>query len=251
MTRYFLLFFLIAFCSIKTHAYSKIILIGINGTGAPSTTVNFENRLRSHLSSIPQLRLEDNIQSQRYRRLIDFSASSYLSTEKLNSLNRFIPDSALLVWVNIKKYSVNPERKYLVWSKLKGKMIIDLNIYYPQHQEFIHSGDIEVFSEISAEFVMFQPVSKAVHITAIERSEILNDLEQKAVHECGKLIMSAALKESPGDDELIRNTKGYNDTQDYDNTNTNTATDELIIEGTELPFDDKKGINATEEELIE
>lgn len=249
MTRYFLLFFMIAFCSIKTHAYSKIILIGINGTGAPSTTVNFENQLRSHLSSIPQLRLEDNMLSQRYRKLIDFSASSHPSTEKLNSLNRFIPDSALFVWVNIKKYSVHPERKYLVWSKLKGKMIIDLNIYYPQHQEFIHSGDIEVVSERSAGFVMFHPVSKAVHITAIERSEILNDLEQKAVHECGKLIISAARKVNPEDDELIRNATVFSDTQDYDNTDTNT--DELIIEGTNLPFDDKKGVNATKEELIE
>ncbi|MDO5576532.1 MAG: hypothetical protein Q4F84_05585 [Fibrobacter sp.] len=233
MIRYFLLFFLIAIWSGESSAYYKIILIGTNGNSAPSRKETFESNLRNHLLSTPKVQVEDALQSQRYQRMADFSLSS-VSTQKFNTITKISSDSVLFVWASIKKYDIIPQRKRLLWGKLETQMTVSLNIYNPYCQKFLESGDIDVSLEKPAGFIMFHPVSKAIHVSAIQRAEILDELEDLAIQECGKKIVSAL---DNGCHEENDSTKNSSDTGKQ--SLGNDEFDELLADSVELIGNEK------------
>lgn len=233
MIRYFLLFFLIALWSGESSARYKIILIGTNSSNAPSRKGTFESNLRNHLLSTSELHVEDALQSQRYQRMADFSVSS-VSTQKFDSITKNIPDSILFAWADIKKYDIIPQRKRLLWGKLETKMTVCLNIYDPYCQKFLESGDIDVSSEKPAGFIMFHPVSKAIHVSAVQRAEIFDELEELAIQECGKKIVSAS---DNGCTQENDSTKNSSDTSNQ--SLDNDEFDELLTDSVELIGNEK------------
>lgn len=169
--------------------YSRdVVFIGLNGDGAPAAEKTYDRLLREHLSVTPDIQLADYVQSQRYRKQINFSDHPIVSKELIVTMAPYVTDTTYFIWGTIKKCSVTPVRKYFFQAKIKGELLINLNIFSLSNRSFAYAGTIKATTSKHKGLVFFRPVSDMVHVSALDRTELLEKLEYDAVQKTGRMI---------------------------------------------------------------
>ena len=177
-------------------AGSEVVFIGLYGEGAPAVEKTYDRLLREHLSVLPQIHSADYIQAQRFANMIKFDTYPTVSENLVKSLITLASDTTLFVWGTIKKYRIKPIRKAFFFSKLKGELTIGLNMYSLSRGKYAYSGNVKAVTFKSKGMVGFRPVEKVVHISALDRAEILEELEYDAVQASGRMISAVVHSES-------------------------------------------------------
>ncbi len=175
---------------ILTHSSfaGNVVFLGLSGPEAPSIEESFETLLREQWSTSSDYKLADYIECQRYKEKIRFEEYPTVSVELLKKLAPYTPDSSLLVWGKIKELKLWPERRLLCFSRIKAEITISYTLYNLANSTVAYSGEVKASSWKNKGLILFNPVQRAVHISAIDRAELTEKLQADAARASGKLI---------------------------------------------------------------
>ncbi|MDG5815239.1 hypothetical protein QA601_09130 [Chitinispirillales bacterium ANBcel5] len=180
-------FFILVF-SINNAKTAEVAFLGFRGDGAPQIEKTFERMLRERLSINPEFKTVDVATVESLVRRINFYHHDQLSFKELDSIHKYLSDSTLVAWTNITSCKFRPVRRQIIRKAIEGKLSVELGIYCLGHKRHIFSGLIEVTAEEMKGFHFFGSVEKKTHITATERTELLDRLVKKAVNELDRMI---------------------------------------------------------------
>lgn len=165
-----------------------VVFMGLHGEGAPAVEKTYERLLQEQLAVLPGINAVDYIQSQKYAHLINFKDYPVVSNSMVEALEPIAGESILFVWGTVKEYKITTHRKLFFWVKLKGELTIGLNMYSLARRSYIYSGDVRAETIKSKGMTGFGSIEKNVHISALDRAEILEKLENEAVKGSVKMI---------------------------------------------------------------
>ncbi len=187
-----------------------LILLGFNGQNSPSIGKTYDRLLRERLSIRSDIQLSDYIQCQRYKKMIKFEDYPTVSIDNIESIAKYVKDTTFFVWGTVEKFQVVPNRRWLIQAQIRGELKISLNMYNLSEQRLVYAGTISCVEFENKGLVFFTPVSKSIHISALDQTDILEKLEYKAVDKSSQMISAAirseiARKEKKGEskDSLI------------------------------------------------
>lgn len=187
-----------------------LILLGFNGQNAPSIGKTYDRLLRERLSVKPDIQLSDFVQCQRYKKMIKFEDYPTVSIDNIESIAKYVKDTTFFVWGTVEKFQIAPNRRWLIQAQVKGELKISLNMYNLSERRLVYAGTIRCVEYESKGLVFFTPVSKSIHISALDQTDILEKLEYKAVDKSSQMIsatirseIARKRKEGEGKDSLI------------------------------------------------
>ena len=173
-----------------------LVLLGFDGQGAPSAEKTYDRILREHLAVTPGLQLADLTQSQRFKRLINFDTHSVISKDLIETLGKYVKDTTYFAWGTVREFKISPERKFFFQAQIKGELTIELNIYSFIEHTFSYSGTIRAIEYKDKGLIFFSPISKTIHVSALEQTEILEKLEYEAVRKTCQMISATLQSET-------------------------------------------------------
>ena len=173
-------------------AEKEIAFIGIHGENAPAVEKTFDRLLREHLSVMPEIKAADYIETQRYANLIRFNDFPTVSRNLVAEMIKVAPETTLFVWGTIKEYHISPVRKYLFGVSLEAKLTIGLTMYSLADRTYAYAGNVKATVNKPKGFIFMSPVDKVTHITALDRTELLEKLVYEAVRVSGQMIGAVA-----------------------------------------------------------
>lgn len=176
----------------------EVVFIGLQGEGAPAVEKTYDRLLREHLSVMPEVNAADYLQSQKYAKMISFQDYPVVSKSLVEALEPIANDTTLFVWGTVKEFKITPQRKMLFWVKLKGELTIVLNMYTLSNRDYAYSGDVKAVAYKSRGMAGIGSLEKLVHISALDRAELLEKLEFEAVRISGQMISELCRKALPG-----------------------------------------------------
>lgn len=181
-------FFIITLLLVTTSAGRDLVLLGFDGQRAPSAEKTYDRILREHLSVTPGLQLVDLTQSLRFKRIINFDTHSVLSKELIESLGKYVKDTTYFAWGTVREFKVSPKRKFFFQAQIKGELTIDLNLYSFLEHSFSYNGTIKAILYEDKGLIFFSPISRTIHVSALEQTEMLEKLEYEAVRKTCQII---------------------------------------------------------------
>ncbi len=176
----------------QTHA-SEVAFIGLTGDGAPAIEKTYDRTLRERLATNQQFRVADYLTIKNYKDRIDFHRYPVVSRNLLAALGRVAHDSTIFIWGSVNEYRISPVRRNLIGSFIDATLTIHLNIYSLSNQKIVFSGDVRVNSDKYKGINVFRPVEQVVHISAVDRTDLLNKLVREAVKK-SEMIISVVLR---------------------------------------------------------
>jgi len=192
-----------------------LVLLGFDGQKAPAVEKSFDRLLREQLAITQGIHLCDYIQSQRYRQQINFDNYPVISTEGIESIAKYVQDTTYFAWGTISELKLTPTRRYLFQGRIKAELSILFNIYSLSERKLVFAGNIQVTEYESKGLVFFMPVSKALHISVLEQTELLEKLEFDAVKKSCQIISAIIQSETSRNggnvDTQKQNEKAIND----------------------------------------
>jgi hypothetical protein len=173
----------------------EVVVVGVGSGGAPSFEDAFDKCLREDLSTMPELYVADYLQTQSYRRKIQFDNYPTVSRKLVESLRQYCSDSTLFVWGKIKNYSVAGVRRYLVRGMVRGEITFTLSMYSLRYKDYAFSGDVQCGFEEPVGLVFFGPVDEHVHVSGSKRAEITDKLVDLSARKSADMIMAVVRSE--------------------------------------------------------
>ncbi len=187
MKKYFLwvLFFQ---CIIAAQSI-PVIFMGIIPGGAPAFEKGFDKLLYEHLVVDSRITIADPTDIDILKIKTNFAESPNISRSFIKSLQNISDDDmTLVVWAKISDYSIKPVRKWLILAEAVGSMKVTLTMYSLIFKEHIYLGDINCKTSILKSPVFFSRVDKVTHITASDRTTIIENLKQETAEKSASLI---------------------------------------------------------------
>ncbi|MFP4015133.1 MAG: hypothetical protein ACLFVQ_13685 [Chitinispirillaceae bacterium] len=170
----------------------NIVFLGLSGPEAASIEESLEPKLRSRLSTMRDFKTADFIKSQQYKDKISFDRYPVVSEALVRKLEAIAPDSAIFVWGTVKEYQIQPKRHLLLGARIEGKLTINYTMYNLAERSYAYSGEVKADAVRGKGIVLFRPVDQAVHITALDRIELLEELENEITEGSASLISIVA-----------------------------------------------------------
>lgn len=177
----------------------QVVFIGLSGDGAPAVEKTYDRLLREQLSVMPEVEAGDYMEAQRFRERINFFDHQTVSVDLVRALDQFAPDTTLFVWGVVKQYRMRPVRRFLFGAAVRADLTIGLSMYSLSNRKYAFAGDIVVSASKSKGLVLFDRVDKAVHVSALDRTDLLEKLETEAVRESGRMIAAVVRSENEQD----------------------------------------------------
>jgi hypothetical protein len=187
--------FIITLLLITTSAGRDLVLLGFNGQRAPAAEKTYDRILREYLSVTPGIQLIDQAQSQHFKRLINFETHSVLSKDLIESLAKYVKDTTYFAWGTVRELKVYPKRKYFFQAQIKGELTIDLTLYSFIEHSFSYNGAVKAVLYEDKGPIFFAPISRTIHISALEQTEMLEKLEYEAVKKTCQIITATVRSE--------------------------------------------------------
>ena len=162
-------------------AQYQILFMGMKGGGAPACEESFEHLLRHELTTIEALKTIDYVETQRYREMTDFLRYATVSQKSLNSLQKFISDSVLIIWGSVNSLELKPVRKNVFGAAIKGELTARILVYDLLLRGYAYNGNITGTVSARGSPVFLSPVGKVTHITAAQRASLTDSLIRSTV----------------------------------------------------------------------
>ncbi|MBD3345329.1 MAG: hypothetical protein GF401_09735 [Chitinivibrionales bacterium] len=168
-----------------------ILFLGIFEGGAPSFEKSYEQMLRENLATFDGTNLIDRAQTEKFKSMLDFRGTPVLSKTLALSLQRHYMDTILVVWGEIRNYTVTPYRRNLIGSGIIGKVTASLTMYSLRDRDMAFAGDIECEIAIGKDLFYFGSMKK-LHISAAEQSKIIETLSVEAANKSAQMVKAVA-----------------------------------------------------------
>lgn len=180
----------------------NIVFLGLSGPEAASMEKSLEPKLRSRLSTMQEFKTADFIQSRHYTEKLNFDLYPVVSEALVEKLEAIAPDSAIFVWGTVKEYQIRAKRQFLLGARIEGKLTINFTMYNLADRSYAYSGEVKADAVKGKGLVLFRPVDQAVHISALDRADLLEELENEITEGSASLISIVARSaEFPAEEE--------------------------------------------------
>lgn len=215
---------------VTANAKQNVVFLGISGENAPSLQNGFEIQLHEKLTMDPEIEMADYLECQKLKRFTKFDDSPAISESALNSLLKFINDSTLIIWGEIRGYQIKPERIKLLFKEIKGELTVTLHIYSIASKSYLYINDINTIERTMKKISLFNFSNP---LSAVDRAEITEKLKNSTVNDCIRIVSS-----------IVKNQKQDSDTPivSTDSQNRDPAITDLFL----IPSTEAASINSTE-----
>jgi hypothetical protein len=176
-------------------ASSDIVFLGVLGDDSPTMEKGFDKRLREVLSVSPEYRVTDYLESMEFKNRINFNDYPTVSRRLVESLRLYSNDSTIFIWASVKHLTLKPVRTWLVRARIDADIALTLTVYSLRFKEFSFIGDVHGSASKSKVFIFFYPLERGVHISALDRSEIVETLIDQAALQSATMITAVVRSE--------------------------------------------------------
>lgn len=159
----------------------RIIIMGVVPGKAPEFEKEFEKLLRQEIVVIPKVSVADYNDTEYLKRKSDFFDAPVVSRRLVNTLRSISHDRLLVVWGEIEDFTIKPVRHLLLGAKAVGSLRFTLTMYSLSLKEYSYLGEFESKTNIPKPPVFFRNVEKVTHISASDRTTLINELSRIAV----------------------------------------------------------------------
>lgn len=174
----------------QASAANTLLFLGFFESNSPALSKNFEKGLRQRLAVSPNFELIDYIETQRYRKMVEFDRYPSLSSALLGNLDRYITDSTLILYGEIQKISFKPVRKGLFRSAVEGELLVNFTIFNLHQKTFAFSITIHGRATHEKGRIIFGDVKKITTLSAAERLRLTDDMTADALPKSSSIIRS-------------------------------------------------------------
>jgi hypothetical protein len=181
--------------ALPVHAKRTVVFIGLSGKGAPSIEKSLVQAFTEQFFAMPDLQMIEDFELKRLRDRMGTFDFPTVPKEMIETVRQFAPDTALLIWGNIKNYSVKAVRKELFRAFAKGVLTIDLMVYSLAERRILYMGEVNATSEKNKGFIFWGDVQKNTQITAQDMTELLDALKIKSIDATGRIVLSVVQSE--------------------------------------------------------
>jgi len=169
----------------------NLVILGFDGRKLPSAENSFDRILRQQLSVTPDAELTDDLKTRQMRHYVNFDDNHSLSIEDINTLRKYVTDSTYFLWGTLDEFKISPKRKFFFKAQIQGELSVELNLYNITEHKSSYSGKIKAVVAEDRGIVIFTPVGRSVHISAIDRTDILEKVENEAARKTCTIIAAA------------------------------------------------------------
>lgn len=173
----------------------SVVVLGFNSEAAPSAGKSFDRVLREQLSVTPHVKLADLAQTQQMNHYIKFEDDYTVSAEDIQTLKKYVSDSTYFVWGTLGEFRTSVKRKYFFKAQIQGELSFDLILYALSGQKSSYTGTIKGTVTEDHGYVVFTPIRKAVQISALERTELLEKVENETASKACNIISAAIVSD--------------------------------------------------------
>jgi|WetSurMetagenome_2_1015567.scaffolds.fasta_scaffold86677_4 hypothetical protein len=157
---------------------TPVIFIGISSQQAPAIEKNLTRLMEEQFATSSEGSLLLNDEAKYLQSRIDQFTYPAMTARLVAALNRFAPDSALIVWGMVRECSIKPVRRYFFKARVKASMTIELTVYRLGAEAYAYIGDVKAVLVRDKGFIFwFGPIENAIQISAPERAELLESLQ--------------------------------------------------------------------------
>lgn len=186
MKKYFL--WLMLFHTLIIAQNINVVFMGIIPGGAPEFEKRFDDLLREQITVIDGIEIADYNDTEYLKKKTDFIESPVISRSFIKSLMQISNDRTLVVWGKISNYAIKPVRRWLIGAEAVGSVTISLTMYSLSFHEYAYLGEIKCRTSITKPPVFFRSVDKVTHITASDRTVIIEKLNKQAAEKSAVII---------------------------------------------------------------
>jgi len=165
-----------------THARDALFLGFTDINGEPANQ-RLEQALRVELSTSQKFRLIGDLETQRVIREIDRLGRR--RTEPFMPPSARVADSVVVIRGIVEENRMEVKRRWLGWSKIDASMTVKL-LLSEAAGPTAYQGKFSAAATKKKEFVLFGNEKKIVHISAVDRSELLSEMQAKIVKEASE-----------------------------------------------------------------
>ncbi|MBN1980263.1 MAG: hypothetical protein JW795_01945 [Chitinivibrionales bacterium] len=171
-------FLMIFFLGFLCHGNNiPLLFLGILPGGAPEFEQHFESMVREQLTMIAGVSMSD-IQTTAYiKNKVDFVQKPHLSPAFLEIIQRDYAEKNLIIWAQVKQYSIKPVRRYLIKRAIRGAIEVNLSIYSLGFKEYLYFGSVGTAIDIDMMPVFFGDLDATSPVTIEQRQMIVEQLQ--------------------------------------------------------------------------
>lgn len=168
------------------------LFLGIAGGNAPAIEKNLDRLFEEQLASMPDIRFLNDDEVQRLRSRMESRHYPTITTSLAAAIKKCgVPDSALIIWAMVKSCSVEPSRRLFFKAVIKASLTLEMAVYSLNTHAYAYIGEAEATAEKDKGFIFWLgPVKQAVHVSALDRSALLDRLQKDAVNDAGRIFQA-------------------------------------------------------------
>jgi hypothetical protein len=165
-------------CVTFVHA-RDLLFLGLTDTRGASVQPELEQALRHEFTANPAFGIIGELETQRVVREIEKQGRT--RTESWLPPGAGIADSVIVVKGIVTENAMNIKRHWLAWGKIDGRMTVKLYFNEVAEGGASYHGQFGASASKPKNFILFQNPQKTVHISAIDRSELLGKMRAKII----------------------------------------------------------------------
>jgi hypothetical protein len=170
---------------------TPVVFIGLSGQSAPAIEKNLTRLMEEQFATTSGVSLVLNDETKYLQSRIDQFSYPAMTARLAAALNRFTPDSALIVWGMVRECSIKPVRRYFFNARVKASLTIELAVYRLGAEAYAYIGDAKSVLVRDKGFILwFGPVENAVQISAPERAELIESLQIEGAKSTGRVLQN-------------------------------------------------------------
>jgi len=156
-----------------------VLFLGVTGVRGDPTQPELESELRAELAADKRFRLVGAVETERVVREMERQGRTRADAAVPPSAG--LSDSTVIVRGVVKEFSITAKRSpWLIWGKIDAKMRIEVSFGELSGKSF-HRGEFGAAASKRKEVVLFRDPKKVVHVSAVDREELLGRMRADLV----------------------------------------------------------------------
>lgn len=176
-------------------ASENVLFIGLSGDNSPAISTTLEKHFRGQMSVAPEIELFDYVETRRYRERIEFNRYPSVSAKMIADLEKFVPDSILIMWGSIKNLRIEPSRTKLIMAMVRGELTVTVMVYNLIRKSFSYRINVTGSAQMAKGWIFFSDPGKTVAVSASERTKLIEQCIDNAAEKLTSIIASIVRNE--------------------------------------------------------
>ncbi|MBD3390692.1 MAG: hypothetical protein GF418_01575 [Chitinivibrionales bacterium] len=181
---------LLVACGVSHAQRVHVMFAGLPGTHASNFAKRYEEYVRDALKTTENVSMVDYAETQRLADKVGLRRYATVSRSLVKSLQRFAPDSTLVVWGRVEQYVVEPKRGGFLGlgARAVGSVSVILTMYSLHSDKYAFVGNANASASVRKPPAWFRRVALVTHITAQDRDQIALELSRQTARRTAAVI---------------------------------------------------------------